>query len=81
MPRDKITNNMLCAGYIDGTKDSCQGDSGGPLVCRHHDSTTGASQWYLKGVVSFGYGCALEGYYGVYTKVENFKQWILNNAR
>jgi len=81
MPRGAITDNMLCAGYLDGTKDACQGDSGGPLVCRHHDSTTGTSQWYLKGVVSFGYGCATEGLYGVYTKVDNFKQWILNNAR
>merc|ERR1719427_2446065 len=63
---------MFCAGYKKGDKDSCQGDSGGPLMCQRQDSCS----WYVFGVVSYGEGCALEDYFGVYTKVTTFEQWI-----
>jgi len=66
----KITNNMLCA-YTPG-KDTCSGDSGGPL--NWEDNNT--SQVYLVGIVSFGIGCAKDGYPGVYTKVTNYLNWI-----
>ena len=61
-----LTSNMLCAGYFVSTRDSCQGDSGGPLMV---DNT-------LVGIVSWGNGCAMDGYPGIYTKVQNYANWI-----
>ena len=42
-----------------------KGDSGGPLI------TTDTSDAVQIGVVSFGYGCALEDYPGVYARVSS----------
>ncbi|XP_069835951.1 trypsin-like [Dendropsophus ebraccatus] len=63
---DQITKNMFCLGYLEGGKDTCQRDSGGPVVCNGK----------LQGIVSWGQGCALPGYPGVYTKVCNYVSWI-----
>ncbi|MCE7982649.1 MAG: serine protease [Caldilinea sp. CFX5] len=67
----QITMTMLCAGYDEGGKDSCQGDSGGPLVVQADDN-----RWKLAGIVSFGYGCARPGFYGVYTRVSGYVSWL-----
>ena len=65
-----LTENMLCAGYVDAKKDTCQGDSGGPLVCKHGE------RWYEYGVVSWGNGCGQSGNPGVYVDVVKFLPWI-----
>lgn len=64
----------ICA-YNEGSKDTCQGDSGGPLVCQA--SRNGEEERsYLVGVVSFGAGCAEEGYPGVYVPLSRYYNWI-----
>lgn len=67
---DKITSMMMCAGDVkNGGIDSCQGDSGGPLFDRQANT--------LVGVVSWGYGCALEDYPGVYSRIsDQWDSWI-----
>ncbi|XP_017093293.2 uncharacterized protein [Drosophila bipectinata] len=65
-----IYQEMLCAGYRNGGKDSCQGDSGGPLM---HDKK---GRWYLIGVVSAGYSCASRGQPGIYHSVSKTVDWV-----
>jgi secreted trypsin-like serine protease len=64
-----ISEKMICAG--EKGKDSCQGDSGGPLVAYDENNSP-----VLVGVVSWGIGCAYEGYPGVYARVSAFVDWI-----
>lgn len=77
IPRSYVDDRNICAGYLQGQKDSCQGDSGGPLMwINSYDS-----KYYLIGIVSFGYKCAEPGYPGVYTKVAEYMDWIRLHAK
>ncbi|XP_072938711.1 trypsin, alkaline A-like isoform X2 [Epargyreus clarus] len=66
-----ITTGMLCAGNVRG-KDACQGDSGGPLAYQGD---------MVVGITSWGYSCANYYYPGVNTRVSNYTNWIINNAK
>jgi len=66
-----ITEDMICAGVKNGGKDSCQNDSGGPLVAKSKENNGAAT---LVGVVSWGVGCALRNYPGIYADVGYFLQ-------
>lgn len=68
----------LCAGFVH-TKDTCRGDtclgdSGGALVIR----AKGTDKLVQVGITSGGLGCARPGLPGVYARVAQYSQWIVN---
>ncbi|XP_053673713.1 trypsin-4-like [Anopheles nili] len=63
---DEITARMICAGYVEGMRDSCDGDSGGPLICRGMQA----------GIISWAIGCAKPNKYGVYSSIAEGREWI-----
>ncbi|XP_063126336.1 kallikrein 1-related peptidase C6 isoform X4 [Rattus norvegicus] len=64
---EKVTDLMLCAGDLEGGKDTCKGDSGGPLIC----------DGVLQGITSWGSDpCAEPNMPAIYTKLIKFTSWI-----
>jgi hypothetical protein len=78
-----LEEDDICAGIpdvdsdgdTDGGVDSCQGDSGGPLICDYNGRAT------LVGAVSRGYGCAIEGYPGLYSALSTSFEWIQETVK
>lgn len=68
--QEAITEDMLCAGYLEGERDACLGDSGGPLMCQVEDT------WLLAGIISWGEGCAERNRPGVYISLTAHRSWV-----
>jgi secreted trypsin-like serine protease len=66
---DLVRDESICAGRHG--VDTCQGDSGGPMVRRERNG-----RWVQVGIVSWGLGCARDGYFGVYTQISKFREEI-----
>lgn len=61
-----LLTSQLCTLHNQTDRDACQGDSGGPLFCRDHQV----------GVTSWGSGCGRENSPGIWTRVDQYMNWI-----
>ena len=66
-----VADESICAGR--SGVDTCQGDSGGPMVSRD-----ARGHWLQVGIVSWGMGCARDGYPGVYSQISIFRAAIMD---
>lgn len=47
-----------------------------------YDAQANPPKWYLVGIVSFGSSqCGLANWPGIYTRVDRYIDWIINNIR
>lgn len=72
-----ITDTQICARSINGS-DSCNGDSGGPI--QTIETINSKLRYVQSGIVSIGPNpCANKDIPGVYTRVDKYLNWILDN--
>ncbi|KAL7452490.1 hypothetical protein ACHAWC_004209 [Mediolabrus comicus] len=67
-----VDENMLCAWQLN--TDACQGDSGGPMIYPSSDGNPENDKQI--GIVSWGLGCALSDFPGVYSRVSAEMDWL-----
>lgn len=79
VPDRILTDNQMCAGGKN-EQDSCNGDSGGPLMADY--VSDGELRTMQYGIVSVGAAaCGTSGFPTVYTRVDKYVGWILDNMR
>ncbi|XP_044739388.1 phenoloxidase-activating factor 3-like [Chrysoperla carnea] len=76
----KISDRIqFCAGGEKG-KDTCNRDSGGPIMCPYGIEKD--VKWFTTGIVSYGPDpCGQEGKPAVYTRVNAYTDWIIDNLK
>lgn len=67
-------NKQICAGDLAGGKDTCSGDSGSAIY--YNSTINNTAKFIAVGITSYGNGCALKGYAGVYTNISSYLPWI-----
>ncbi|XP_035779246.1 CLIP domain-containing serine protease 14D-like [Anopheles albimanus] len=72
-PHANLDDGHICAKPQRDTN-TCRADSGGPLAVRHSKGAL-----YLVGVASLRKQCAITGEPAVYTNVERYVDWIIDN--
>ncbi|XP_062957073.1 probable inactive serine protease 58 [Cynocephalus volans] len=66
---EKFLEDMLCAGYILGSKEQCQVVRAAPIICGNE----------LRGIMSWSTGCILTGHISVFTNLYSYIPWIKSN--
>lgn len=67
--------HILCAGYNADGKGTNFGDSGGPLIIPVYENGTNFP-YYQIGVASGADDCIKSGFFGIYTNVQYYADWI-----
>ncbi|EFN71578.1 Serine protease snake [Camponotus floridanus] len=74
---DGLIQSLLCAGIMEGGKDTCQGDSGGPL---QRVLAEPYCMYSIVGVTSFGKFCAFKASPAIYTRISSYLDWVENTV-
>ena len=71
----QVTEGHLCAGFEQPL--TCVGDNGGPLMQKRE----GTDKWMVIGIATEGSSmCFVQEYPTIYTRVDQFLDWIERNT-
>lgn len=70
----------FCLTYIsDNVYCLFQGDSGGQLVVKNEELSGDNYVYNIVGITSFGKACGISGDPGVYTRIQPYLPWLVQN--